>query len=258
MNELEKYDSERRALREELHSLKGCQIQFLTVAVTATGVLLGLAVSVLKLRESPPRLEAYFALAFLLPLVVLLPAWSVFFDKARTITRIVGYYRVLEKLIYGLYDSEKMKALSFVGWENALGKFRKHEAEKPFILLPETVQNYRRGKVRDAIPVFHVKRLFPYWMICYYTFLVLSGLCLLASVVLVVICWLSGWTIVVAVTLAVVVTAIALWVWCTLRNGLIVYELIRGRHSYESNEFVWEQILFPRRAEEVPLAGPAT
>jgi hypothetical protein len=52
---------------------------------------------------------------YLYPLCVLLPSWMVFFDKATTIARIVGYYRVIEGLMLN-----QLRAASFPGWENAL------------------------------------------------------------------------------------------------------------------------------------------
>ena len=54
---------------------------------------------------------------YLVPLVVLIPCWWGFFDKAKTITRIVGYFRILEQLALvdggGTLDTIDR----FLGWE---------------------------------------------------------------------------------------------------------------------------------------------
>jgi hypothetical protein len=83
-------------LREEMRDLKTCQVQFVTFSVTGTGVLFGLvALTQNKLQ----------GVSYLFPLTILLPSWLIFFDKAKTITRIVGYYRILEKLSLGQIDA---------------------------------------------------------------------------------------------------------------------------------------------------------
>ena len=48
MNESELCEKERVALREELHNLKNCQITFLTLSITATGAILGIATSLIQ------------------------------------------------------------------------------------------------------------------------------------------------------------------------------------------------------------------
>ena len=114
---------ERELLRAEIQTLKHCQIQYFAITITATGVVLGLAEklggSVQKLGIEPGR-----SLVYLAPLAIILPCWTIFFDKATTITRIVGYSRVLEQLLTG---QARAKNCKYVGWENALREFRKRE-----------------------------------------------------------------------------------------------------------------------------------
>lgn len=156
MDETELYDRERVALREELHNLKNCQITFLTSSITATGVLLGIATSLAS--------KEYIGIIFLFPLIVLLPSWWVFFDKATTITRIVGYYRVLEGLIL-----RHLHAANFIGWENALCKFRKLQSSrnnKP----PKVLIKPLHSVLADIVLLQTGHR---YWLISYYTFLAL-------------------------------------------------------------------------------------
>ena len=95
MTDQEYYSKELDWLREELHNLKDCQVTFLTRSVIATAALLGLAVSLTSDSSFPP-LGAFY----LIPLIVVVPSWWIFFDKATTITRIVGYYRNIETVIF--------------------------------------------------------------------------------------------------------------------------------------------------------------
>jgi len=83
--------NEYNALREELRNLKSCQITFLNISITTTGLLIGF------LEKSVG--ENTTSTIYLAPLVIILPFWLVFFDKATTITRIVGYMRILENFI---------------------------------------------------------------------------------------------------------------------------------------------------------------
>ena len=216
MNAIEFCDKERMALREELHNLKNCQITFLTLSITATGVILGVATSLIK--------TPFLGIVFLFPFTVLLPSWWVFFDKATTITRIVGYYRILEKLILGLY-----KANNFMGWENALGEFRNRQQTGTFVFPDKQLNNPWPHGLRNVL-LLHTAH--PYWGISYYTFFALSGVCVVTSTAL-----LEGvWRLVVSVP-------VVLFIMSTWRNMKTVWHLIEGRHSYDCNEHFWKQIL---------------
>jgi hypothetical protein len=152
---------EQSVLRNELASLKSCQITFVTYAVTATGLLMGLAVNLAGSDKAPfPALGAFY----LIPLIIILPFWWIFFDKASTITRIVGYYRILETaIIHPEYN------LEYIGWENALSKFRgmMRRKELPFIVA-EQKPSLLQLLVLQAVP--------RYWMLVYYTFASLAFL----------------------------------------------------------------------------------
>lgn len=216
------YRHELRALRQELHNLKNCQVTFLTFSITATGVLLGLGGSLSQLLN--------LRIITLLPLIVLLPAWWIFFDKATTITRIVGYYRILERLILG-----SCQASQFLGWENALGEFRtRQEAKK--LQLPEERQS--KTILSSLLNILFLRTSQRYWVISYFTFLGLSGLCVAISIKRLLNEHLSGtlsfWTALVAAALVLIS---AVW------NMYLIWQLIYGRHSYHCNEHFWRQIL---------------
>lgn len=226
MNAIEFFDKERGALRDELYNLKNCQITFLTSSITSTGVILGIATSLIK--------TSFLGIVFLLPLLVLLPSWWVFFDKATTITRIVGYYRILEKLSLGHYTAK-----NFMGWENALGEFRNRQ-QSGTLFLPEKQLN--NPWLHGLCNVLMLRTTHPYWIISYYTFFALSGLCVVTSTIL-----LKGVSLLM-VSVPVVLFLMSIW-W----NMRTVWHLIEGRHSYDCNEQFWIQIL---ELEQLPPDAP--
>ena len=206
------YYKEHVMLRQELHDLKECQIKFLTFSVTVTGVLLSLAVSLTYPLPS----------AYLFPLTILVPSWWIFFDKATTITRIVGYYRILEKAIL-----EPGSVESFIGWENALAKFRELQLAGELTLPRGSVE---KRPIRRFIELVVLKTTHCYWVLTYYTFFGLSVLCLALSLY-------QGANIVLVSLAAIMIMISAVW------NARVVSNLIWGRNSYTANEFFWRKIL---------------
>lgn len=95
-------------LRAELGHLKTCQTTLLVFTSAGAGIFFSM------LRQDSYIPPEYL---LLLPLVFLLPLWIIFYDKARTIARIVGFLRVQEKLY--MYRSD----LGVVGWESAMKKY---------------------------------------------------------------------------------------------------------------------------------------
>lgn len=197
-------------LRQELHNLKSCQITFFSLAITSTGLLLGLGNHFIS--ERVPA-----SLVFLSPLVIILPCWCIFFDKATTITRIVGYYRILEQMII----ESGASVPNYIGWETALAKVRDD---------PE------RGKL--AILLSHT-----YWIITWFTFGTLAALCLTIGCVThfagpqrfpvftenIVSC-----SILLALALSLIAFGYTLYVAC---------HLSLGKHSYNRHEQRWREVL---------------
>lgn len=141
-------------LRSELHALKSCQISFINFSVGLTGAILAL------LHHEKQGLQSNFGLASLFPLLILLPCFWIFFDKAKTITRIVGYTRILESLLL-----RRTADLNFIGWENALEEFRNLPSDPPPPI------NWQR--ICKAFLLMQTRNL--YWVLAFYTF---SALCL--------------------------------------------------------------------------------
>ncbi len=214
------FESEKDSLRDELVSLKGCQITFLTSSVAATGALLGIGSAFAQENR------LFLGIIFLLPLVILLPAWLVFFDKATTITRIVGYYRILEGLALGY-----LRANRFMGWENALREFRQYP-------LIETRQDTDSSGVSRAIDLIFLRMTHRYWVFCYLTFFLLSSLCLWGSVFILV-HWYDGSSMIFIPP----GTFFCAYLFVTTWNIKIVWNLIYGKHSYDYNESMWRIIM---------------
>lgn len=152
------YYKERTILRDELNNLKQCQLQYFTFSLTATGIILGL---IAKFDSAN-----FPSILFLLPLTVLLPSWLVFFDKAKTITRIQAYYRILETLIIDSKSMKKVmvngKKFRFVGWENSVMFFRKWESRKKMceneIKIAEKEKEKLNSSNKDSPELIEVKK----------------------------------------------------------------------------------------------------
>lgn len=235
----ELFQLEMTALRQELYHLKSCQVTFLTFSVTATGVLLGMGGGGVTRPNG--------GLLCLAPLVVLLPFWWVFFDKATTITRIVGYCRVLEGLSLGYY-----KAGRFTGWENALRLMREEQEAAKQMGTPHGVPTRHLQVWRDVAGMFALQTSHRYWIISYYTFFGLSVVCLLTGVH-----DLSSVLSPAPCVAAIASIGSAIW------NARTVYALIHGDRSYNANEEKWRDLLRIRTEVVAPVrssvaTSPAT
>lgn len=206
------------ALRKELEFLKGCQVRYFVLSVTATGAVLGFAQ---KVSAGAPDIVLYLA-----PLLVTLPCWWIFFDKSTTISRIVGYVRVLEDL----RRSGRTDADQYVGWENALELFR---SCRPPLL--KRIMPWCREWVKGLFAGFWALLLLTthkYWALNYWTFAGLSGASL----------WMASslrgqrWN--------VWVVFVAISGFSAIYNLSVLGRLTEGSASYRSNYGKWNAVLF--------------
>lgn len=152
--------AEHAQLRTELQFLKGCQVQYFTLSVSAAGIVAGFGDRVAAM--SRVGVSVYLA-----PLLVVIPCWWIFFDKATTITRVVAYLRLVEDAL-GVIDLESR---SWMGWENGLARYRRVEAELPSRFR---LTAYGRG-LRDGIfKSLAFRTTQKYWSINLWTFTALS------------------------------------------------------------------------------------
>ena len=165
---------EKTMLRAELQALKECQIKFLTGAVVSVGVILGLP-GVFKQGGN----QGFVApSAYLVPLVILIPCWWGFFDKAKTITRIVGYFRILERIALIEKGKEVSGIEHFFGWENSVSEYRKAERTGWF----EKLHYRRRVPIWEIVKAIFLVPSQRYWSLAHYTYLVLCLLCVLTAI----------------------------------------------------------------------------
>lgn len=190
-------------LRDELHNLKKCQVTFFTASITATGVILTVAA---KINSD------LAGIVYLFPLSVLIPSWVVFLDKATTITRIVGYYRVLENFFL-----DKNLQKYYIGWENSLKMFREKES----------IVSVDEEEVKGSY--------FNYWNIVNNAYLILSVICVILTII----------TIKIDLNIEYLMVTLSLGIvtFISYRNWKIKDSLIKGRHSYNTNEKIWREIL---------------
>lgn len=231
MDKKDNYRHEQNALRGELQSLKNCQITFLSTSITTTGILLGFGATFV---QQFPNLK----IISLFPLVILLPAWWIFFDKATTITRIVGYYRFLECLII---EPEQNLSDLYIGWENALREFRSYSSNK----LHKTQNN--KHWFRKFIKLVFLRTTHKYWVITFYTFTSLCGICIVISLAyggffesLGKVGFFSTLT---SKGYSLIYFVIFLFLLSFISNFLTMWKLIYGSNSYDFNEQKWIKIL---------------
>jgi hypothetical protein len=150
----------------ELVQLKTCQNQIIVIALAGAGVMLGLVNS----QANPDNpLCNYLPFYFLSPLLILLPLWVIFYDKARTISRIIGFVINQEKLL--LQNS----TLGVTGWETAMEEYRQ-------------MKDYFDDQYKEDRIIYQFLRPAKslsesiYWFIVYCVFLLLSLACLVMSI----------------------------------------------------------------------------
>ena len=230
-------EKEYTTLRQEVLDLKNCQVTFLTFSLIATGAILGvLGGRLISL------IDRYAAVLYLAPLTILLPSWLIFFDKALSVTRIVGYLRLLEEMYLGSADPWTR----FLGWETAMDKFRARRKQEMFKSQTERFPKFSKEVRKKLSKMFRLQTTQRYWVLVYYIFSITSGLCLVLSSVSNIVLVFSAdngtdlGLAAVGCTLTFVfmlVTAqVARW------NLSILFELIWGKHKYENVYKFWIQI----------------
>jgi hypothetical protein len=222
---------EKKMLRDELKGLKKCQIKFLTGAVVSVGVILGLP-GVFR----SPSVQDFIQSAYLAPLVVLIPCWWGFFDKAKSITRIVGYFRVLEQIAVVENGGTADGIERFLGWENSVSHYRTCERNGQFKSV-----KYRKHppNIREIVKALFLIPSQRYWSLAHYSYLVLSALCVMVSLVGL---WGTPGHYPSKAVLALAAFGFA---YSLVWNTAILWALMWGRHSYAATVAYWRDILGP-------------
>ena len=209
-------------LREELRQLKQCQLRYFVLSVGGSGLLFGL-------YEALPG-GTVRELTLMAPLAILLPCWWTFFDKATTITRLVGYLRFCEKHLATI-------SAGYIGYETGLAYFRETEDKPP----PES-RDRPNGTAGVASHAGRQVIRHGYWIVNWLTFFTLSTL----AAVLPLIAGVTpnptndgrAWFVYLGMALVALVG---------VTTGITVYRLRVGRLSYHRVTEFWEtEVLGPR------------
>ncbi|MDD4497051.1 MAG: hypothetical protein PHV51_02690 [Methanosarcinaceae archaeon] len=248
---------ELKLLREELRSLKECQTQYVCLSITSAGLIFAYLISEGNILE-----KTGINPACLIPLVILLPLSCTFYDKATTISRIVGYYQILEKLNLSKYCHDNN---NFVGWENALSKLRDYgrdkekyvKKEKGGIKLWENLKI--TGKLKYfliVISIYYKKPSQTYWRIIYSTFFIISVFCFTLELLGPFISYYHNETSLNSVFNENRLSIFLTWIFLVISlhvfgyNLKILFQLEEGFHSYKANRSLWEQILIYKEVLE--------
>jgi hypothetical protein len=254
---------ERDQLRSELQQLKNCQLRYFTLSVTGSGIILSIVSSIIRMN-----LQTELMFAILSPLAIVIPCWWIFFDKATTITRLTGYYQILEKMITA---NPKKNKYPYWGYENALAFYRtqdnkatwdefyeRFKKENPLVKLenlsiPNQIWYILNTDIMSLLRFFNSflsndnkKEDRPkytrnqYWLINFWTFTLLSLTCISISTVV---------AIAHKIVFGVLIIIPFIFFICTFIQTLrLLYSLRFGDFSYLIITEFWHYILIEKEA----------
>jgi hypothetical protein len=210
------------SLRKEQEFLKRCQLQYFLFSITVVGLFVGAS----HLSESDPnRMMKEQGWVFLAPLIVTIPCWWIFFDKCKTIARLVGYLRIVEELAC----SDKPDEFKlYIGWERSIGSFRT-DYTADSLRRNENIYNITKNERRLRLLSFHATH--KYWIAHYYCFLFISLICIILA---------RHSALTNTVVFSVSVIAVVLIAMNTFEQ---LDRLIFGKNSYDAHEEKWWDIL---------------
>jgi hypothetical protein len=164
------------------------------------------------------------------PLLIVLPCWWIFFDKATTISRIVSYKRLLETALIEQAQQRQACTFKYVGWETALSYFRTHEKRLKKIYGPK----YSTACIIAlTFRLFSLRHSHKYWMLNFYTFSILSIAIILISFQN---AKGNGFSSLYSKII------IGLFVYTFISTITTVFSLVFGTNSYRVNEQVWKHL----------------
>jgi hypothetical protein len=230
--------NELSVVRTELQELKKCQLAYILASVSAASAVFGFSNKVVENN-------LFHCMMFLVPLLVILPCWMTFFDKANSITRMAGYCGVLESELQVDEDAAKRPPY-YLGLETSLLEFREVENRKvqptSWRLLIDEPAN-----VFKAIVLLTRHR---YWTIGFHTFFLLAFACLILT-------WVFGspseygWLTRRSITFWAVVVNVVIVFLVTFKKWM---ELIVGKYSYTSVTEFWKNEVVPLLIEKAKQA----
>jgi hypothetical protein len=253
-------------LRNEIAALKNCQTQYVTLTVTSVGLLFAYLIK--DLIEafqcnlvSPSDLKIDFV--YLIPLIIIIPLSCIFFNKATTLFRIVGYYQLLED-----FNSDKIGINKYIGWENSLRLFRSYEIDREIYIknnfgnIKEWNKLSRQQKITYFIALFgfdlnsshgSLSLSTSYWGLIYSMFFLMAMLCFILTIMPICIWMINHNNLLMSIIPTIVQNnkfpLLLIWTFFCLSiyafhfNLKILYQLEEGFHSYKANYALWKTIL---------------
>ncbi len=209
-------------LREEAIHLKNCQLRYFTITVIAVATIFGINTGGIGSENYRDDLSL-----FLVPLLIIIPNWWLMFDKAKSISRIVGFQRIVEERIYGDLHGK------FLPWEMALQSFRSTDGT-----LVDKIEHRKKILDSNIKPLKQLGVLFlitkhKYWVINYHLYFISAALCLYFSSP-------SGRDRLYLVAWGLVAMLCLVTAWF---NGRLLFRLSLGHNSYDGNNKIWKIIL---------------
>jgi hypothetical protein len=259
-------------LRNELTALKECQTRYVVLAVTSAGVIFAYLIpSLEEIIQSNSMLNASLKIdpTCLIPLVIILPLSCIFFNKATTLFRIVGYYQVLEE-----FHINGKIANKYVGWENSLRLFRECGKDKEMCIKKNSggLKLWKDLDFRDKIAYFisvfgldlrlsnkYGRKPQSYWELVYSTFFLMTLLCFVLTFVPIFI-WANQVTLTISkistnlhinkYSILIIWASLSVSIYIFISNLKILYQLEKGFHSYKANYALWKTLLIDGISEE--------
>ena len=206
------YQSEWKELRCEMDKLKECQISYMKHSITFTSTITAAYLGIIRLVVFDETNS--FWLFFFSPLIIIIPGWSIFFDKFISLQRIIGYTKFIEELL-AVHLNQGLK-IKYIGWQSArsiihdyykeygsrfyeehffkLSKPIKENTKKTnfiFKILKASIDNIIQPIIMRILLVCETfyKIIFNpiqtrsnrYWIYCYFVFLSLAIICMITS-----------------------------------------------------------------------------
>jgi hypothetical protein len=163
------YNNELSEIKLEIRNFKRNQLTILFTTVSATGLLLGLATNLSQMKSLSLQHDSnLIAIAFLAPLIIIIPFGHSFFENIRSMAQAVGYCRIMEDINLGLVYASK-----YHGWESSLGIFRANKEEWH--------EGVKKMSSTQTQKISFVKPEHPFWQLSFVTFIGLSIVCALLS-----------------------------------------------------------------------------
>lgn len=282
-------EKELELLKEELRALKECQTRYVGLAVTSTGIIFAYLLSGIKYvvqcngTQYNEISSTFLSIdpVFLTPLIIILPVCCIFFDKATTISRVVGYYQILEGFSLKKYDLKK-----FIGWENSLSLLRENgrDREKKIKCVFAQINLWESLKYKCKVKYFltflglciendqkrneldikkegaaciYTKKSQMYLRLIYTTFLAISIFCFAIIMLPIVLCtnnenWIQEIFHINKITTLLTYILLILTFHTFAYNLKILYQLEMGFHSFKANRIYWETVLLKEK-EEIDL-----